>query len=156
MQGDGKLTLRRFTFDLDSGNVKEETLDDRPMEFPRVADGVVGKKNRYGFSLRLEPNDTDQPDFLGILKTDFQTGKTELHDYGEGMSSGEAVFVAAEGADPDSDEGWVMSYVFDEGSEQSELVVLDASDLAKDPVARVTLPQRVPYGFHGSWIPDAR
>jgi carotenoid cleavage dioxygenase len=34
-------------------------------------------------------------------------------------------------------------------------VVLDASDLTKDAVARVKLPQRVPYGFHGSWIADS-
>jgi carotenoid cleavage dioxygenase len=37
----GKLTLHRFRFDLRSGAMKEETLDDRPMEFPRVADAVA-------------------------------------------------------------------------------------------------------------------
>ena len=42
----------------------------------------------------------------------------------------------------------------DDASNKTEFVVLDASDMAKDPVARVELPQRVPYGFHGSWIPD--
>lgn len=156
MQGDGKLTLHRFTFDLESGNVKEETLDDRPMEFPRVAAGVVGQKNRYGFTLRLEPGaDEGDTRFVGILKTDFETGASQLHDYGPGRNSAEAVFVPAEGADPNSDEGWVMSYVHDESSGETEFVVLDASDMRKDAVARVKLPQRVPYGFHGSWIPDA-
>jgi len=156
MQGDGKLSLHRFTFDLDSGNVKEETLDDRPMEFPRVAPGIIGQKNRYGFTLRLEPGAAEgDASFLGILKLDHQTGESQLHDYGPGCNSGEAIFVQAEGADPNSDEGWVMSYVYDERSGGSELVVLDATDMTRDPVARVELPQRVPYGFHGSWIPDA-
>ena len=155
MQGDGKLSLHRFTFDMKTGNVKEETLDDRSMEFPRVAPGMIGRKNRYGFTLRLEPGDSGNPDFLGIQKIDLQTGETQLHDYGEGMGSGEAIFVPAEGADPDSDEGWVMSYVTDERSLETEFVVLDATDMRKDPVARVKLPQRVPNGFHGSWIPDA-
>jgi carotenoid cleavage dioxygenase len=154
MQGEGKLTLRRFRFDLETGNAKEETLDDRPMEFPRVAAGVVGQKNRYGFTLRLDTG-SDEPEFVGVLKSDLQTGKSELHDYGAGRNSSEPVFVPAQGADPNSDEGWVMSYVYDEGSGKSELVVLDATDMAKAPVARVTLPQRVPYGFHGSWIPDS-
>ena len=154
MQGEGKLTLRRFRFDLASGNVKEETLDDRPMEFPRVAAGVVGQKNRFGFTLRLEPT-SDQPEFVGILKSDLETGASELHDYGDGRNSSEPVFVPAPGADPNSDEGWVMSYVYDEGTGGSELVLLDATDMRKAPVARVKLPQRVPYGFHGSWIPDA-
>lgn len=154
MQGEGKLTLRRFRFDLETGNAKEETLDDRPMEFPRVAAGVVGQKNRYGFTLRLDSG-SDEPEFVGVLKSDLQTGKSELHDYGAGRNSSEPVFVPAQGADPNSDEGWVMSYVYDEGSGKSELVVLDATDMEKAPVARVTLPQRVPYGFHGSWIPDS-
>ncbi len=155
MQGDGKLTLHRFTFDLASGTVKEETLDDRPLEFPRVGAGVVGQKNRYGYALHLEPGAREgDTQFLGITKVDHRTGTQETHDYGPGRNSGEAVFVAAEGADPNGDEGWVMSYVYDEGSDKTELVVVDASNMTKDPVARVELPQRVPYGFHGSWIPD--
>ena len=67
---------------------------------------------------------------------------------------GEPVFVPASGADPDSDEGWVMTYVYDDGSGKSEFVIADASDFTKAPVARVKLPQRVPFGFHGSWIAD--
>jgi len=152
--GSGKLTLHRFVFDMETGNVKEQTLDDRAMEFPRVADAVMGLKNRFAFTLRLEPTDDDQPDFKGILKTDLETGKSELHEYGPGRNSGEAVFVPAEGADPNSDEGWIMSYVYDDKTGESEFVVLDASDMKKDAVARVKLPQRVPYGFHGSWMPD--
>ena len=154
MAGDGKLSLRRFTFDLASGTTKEETLDDRSVEFPRVADAVVGQKNRYGFMLRLDPRADGQPGFVGIMKIDHATGRSELHEYGEGRASGEAVFVPAENADPNSDEGYVMSYVHDEKTNGSELVVLDATDMRKDAIARVRLPQRVPNGFHGSWIAD--
>ena len=35
----------------------------------------------------------------------------------------------------------------------SDLVVLDASDVARGPVASVALPQRVPFGFHATWVP---
>ena len=32
-------------------------------------------------------------------------------------------------------------------------LVLDARDVAAEPVAKVKLPRRVPFGFHGSWLP---
>jgi carotenoid cleavage dioxygenase-like enzyme len=33
--------------------------------------------------------------------------------------------------------------------------VLDAADLGRGEVARISLPQRVPFGFHGNWVPDS-
>ena len=72
-----------------------------------------------------------------------------------GFVAGEPTFVPAAGSDPRSDEGWLMFYLHDENREKTEFVILDANNFANDPVARVKLPQRVPYGFHGSWIPDS-
>jgi carotenoid cleavage dioxygenase len=47
-----------------------------------------------------------------------------------------------------------MSFVYDAARDGSDLVILDAADFAGTPVCVITLPQRVPFGFHGSWIPD--
>jgi len=33
------------------------------------------------------------------------------------------------------------------------MVVLDAQDFARKPIARVKLQHRVPWGFHGNWCP---
>ena len=52
-------------------------------------------------------------------------------------------------------EGWLLTYVHDEAEDRSDLVVLDAGNVAAAPVATVHLPQRVPAGFHGNWLPDA-
>jgi carotenoid cleavage dioxygenase len=43
--------------------------------------------------------------------------------------------------------------VYDSARDTSQLLVLDATDLAAGPVARVMLPRRVPHGFHGTWAP---
>ena len=37
----------------------------------------------------------------------------------------------------------------------SDLVVLEARDVARGPVCSVRLPQRVPFGFHGTWLAAA-
>ena len=34
-------------------------------------------------------------------------------------------------------------------------MIIDAQDFTAPPVATIHLPVRVPYGFHGNWIPDA-
>ncbi|KAK8204864.1 carotenoid oxygenase [Phyllosticta capitalensis] len=61
------------------------------------------------------------------------------------------------------DDGFLLFYAFDEAqldadgeappSAVSELWVLDATQM-KDVVARVRLPQRVPYGLHGEWFTE--
>jgi carotenoid cleavage dioxygenase len=43
--------------------------------------------------------------------------------------------------------------VFDRSEGTSKLVVLDARDVGAGPIARISIPQRVPYGFHATWVP---
>lgn len=152
--GPGKQTLHRWTFDLAGGSVKEETLDERGMDFPRVADARTGRKHRFGFTVEFGAAPDGAPGLAGLLELDLERGRSQSHSFGAGCNPSEAVFVPAAGADPNSDEGYVLCYVHDEGSERTELVVLDASRFEAKPLARIPLPQRVPYGFHGSWIGD--
>jgi len=63
----------------------------------------------------------------------------------------EPIFVAKSGSVRE-DEGYLLSYVFDQREGTSHVIILDAQDLSAKPIARVMLPQRVPFGFHGSWI----
>ncbi len=39
--------------------------------------------------------------------------------------------------------------------EHDEVAVFNATAVAAGPVGRVRLPQRIPDGFHGDWIPAA-
>ena len=50
------------------------------------------------------------------------------------------------------DAGWLLSFVHDDATGESVLAVLDATAVSAGPVAEVVIPQRVPYGFHGTWV----
>lgn len=145
----------RWRFDLLTGEVKEEALDDVSHAFPRIDDRVTGFRNRYGWV--VAPRDggvrTDMEAPTGIVKYDLQTGSRSFHDFGPTSLSGEPVFVPSR---PDSaeDEGYLVTYVLDTATATSTFVVLDAADMAAEPIATVALPQRVPLGFHGSWFAD--
>ena len=52
------------------------------------------------------------------------------------------------------DEGWVLTFAYDPTRDKSDLIIIDAQDFDKPPVARIHMPTRVPFGFHGSWIAD--
>ena len=69
----------------------------------------------------------------------------------KGDGAGEPVFARAGKAE---DEGYVLTFVYDAKRGASDLAVIDAQNFEKGPIARVHLPRRVPYGFHGSWIAD--
>lgn len=152
--GDDYAMLHRWIIDRAGGKVIEQPLDDRPMEFPRVADGVVGLQHRYGYVVRSWGG-TETMDQIGreLVKHDLVTGKSWTQRFAPGESAGEPVLASAPRA-ADEDAGWILTYVYDAARDTSDLVILDAVDFEKEPVARVHLPRRVPHGFHGSWIPD--
>jgi len=150
---DSSQCLYRWRFNMVTGAVKEEALDDVNSDFPRVNDSLVGRKARYGYTARFGGT-SGMPEADAIIKYDLLTGKSEAHVHGANRYSGEGVFVPRAGATERSaeDDGWVVFYVYDGNSGGSEFVVIDAQDMTAAPVARVSLPQRVPYGFHGAWI----
>lgn len=59
---------------------------------------------------------------------------------------------AAEGAA--EDDGFLISYLHNEETNESEFVVFDAASMSCKPMARVKLPRRVPYGFHGLHVTE--
>jgi carotenoid cleavage dioxygenase-like enzyme len=152
--------LHRWRFDLQTGAVTEEQLDDVSHGFPRIDDRRTGLQNRYGWAVAPRSGinrNTDAPlmdDASVIAKYDLANGASVTHhDMGPNATFGEPVFVPREGATAE-DDGYLVTYVFDKSTETSRFVVLDAADMTAAPIATVQLPQRVPNGFHGSWFAD--
>jgi carotenoid cleavage dioxygenase len=148
---EGPPTLDRWTIDLEAGKVLEARLDDRGQEFPRVDERLVGHRHRYGYTVGFDTSADGDTDMTNtVLKHDLASGRTDVRTFGAGSGAGEVVFVP-NASDSPEDDGVLMGFVYDESTERSDLVLLDAATL--ETVAQVHLPARVPYGFHGSWIP---
>uniref|UniRef100_UPI000345BB63 carotenoid oxygenase family protein n=1 Tax=Ilumatobacter nonamiensis TaxID=467093 RepID=UPI000345BB63 len=147
--------LWKWTIDLDTGTVTEAQIDDRPGDFGRVDDRMIGLDARYGYLMALAGEGNSEEPVYGsaLWKYDLTTGTCTEHHLGDGVRGAEPVFAAAS-ADSGEDEGWVISLTHDTSSDQSRLIIVDAQDFSAPPVATVHLPRRVPYGAHGSWVPD--
>lgn len=163
----GSAFLHRYEIDLAGGasgpRVRETPLDNLGIEFPRIREDRNGLRARYGYAARTR--DDGVVVGAGLVRYDLESGSRSVFD-GEGKwMPGEAVFVpaataagtaGAAGAAGAADEGdgWLLAYLHDRDGGPSQLAVFDATRLEKGPVARVRLPQRIPLGFHGSFIPE--
>ena len=52
------------------------------------------------------------------------------------------------------DDGYLMTYVWQAETDTSYMVILDAANVASEPLAEIHVPRRIVAGFHSSWIPD--
>ena len=148
------LGLERWIVDPKAGKVERQTIDASPQEFPRPDERFFGQPYRYAWTMGL-PDDGDAA-FLGaqpLYRHDLKTGERQVCDFGPNRVPGEFVFVPRS-ADADEGDGWLMGYVIDAAHETTDLVILDASNIAAPPVASVHIPHRIPPGFHGNWLAD--
>jgi carotenoid cleavage dioxygenase len=137
--------------------IDDEVLEgERRLELPTRDPRRVGRANRYGWFLEVtDPATPDgPPEFHGLARRDFQTGTLDRWDPGPAIAAGEGLFVP-DGDDAGESDGWLLTYTYDRAEATGAFVVLRADDVAAGPVATVGLPQRVPYGFHATWVPAA-
>jgi carotenoid cleavage dioxygenase len=147
----GELSLRRWTVDTATHVVRDEVVeDDDPGELPTRDPRRVGRPHRFGYFVQAR-NTPETIEFGGLIKRDYRTGRVERWSPGRTRHAAEWLFVP-DGSSAEEDAGYLLTFLYDAGRDASELVIVDASAVAAGPVARVALPQRVPYGFHGTWV----
>ncbi|XP_051137297.1 probable carotenoid cleavage dioxygenase 4, chloroplastic [Andrographis paniculata] len=129
------------------------------LEFGVINPAYAGKQNRYVYAAIIE----EMPKAAGIVKLDLQSPTTwpdctvASRVYGPGCYGGEPQFVARDPETPGAaeDDGYLVTYMHDEHREESWLLIMDAKSEDLDIVAKVRLPGRVPYGFHGLFVKES-
>lgn len=145
--------IYRYRFNLKTGQTKEEELDDKNTEFPTMNSTLLGRPTRYAYNVHITNDSTLL--FDGVVKYDTVKGTSETFLFGPGRYGSEAPF-AARPHPTAEDDGYLLSFIYDERESRSELIILDAQNLGAGPLARVIIPQRIPYGFHACWVPAER
>jgi carotenoid cleavage dioxygenase len=146
----GHAMLTRWTLDLRSGGMKEQRLDERPAEFPRLDERYTGLPYRHGYAGGRHGKPSDGGFTNAVFHYDHKTGKQGVHDFGSTSFTSEPVFVPRTPHSPEG-EGFLLAVVYHQEGNRSEMVILDAENIEGQPLATVKLPHRVPYGFHGNW-----
>lgn len=145
--------LYRWRFNMRTGEVKEGPLDDANTEFPTINTWQLGRPSRYAYNVHISSEPTLL--FDGLVKYDTTNARSETHWFGPGRYGSEAPFAPRPNARSE-DDGYLLTFVYDEREDISELVIIDAADITAEPVARVKIPQRVPIGFHACWVPGEK
>jgi carotenoid cleavage dioxygenase-like enzyme len=144
-------TLHRWRIDTAGTSLtfRDDVLSDRPADLPSIDRRRTGRDYRHSWRVEVTPR-TDTVEMRGVVHYDVQSGKEQRYDPGPSRSSGEWLFVPRGKQEGD---GFLVTYVYDATTDGSELVILDAQDVGAGPLAEVSLPERVPYGFHATWVP---
>lgn len=153
--------LTRWTVDLASNTNEFESrtqLTDMFGEFPRIDDRFAGRPYRYGWMLVV---DMKQPvDLKGgsagglVMNTlgmvDHKTGKEQKWWCGPVSSLQEPCFIPRSKNAPEGD-GFIVMACNRLEERRSDLLIFEATDIEKGPVATAKIPFRLRFGLHGNW-----
>jgi carotenoid cleavage dioxygenase-like enzyme len=144
-----EVRLRRYTLRKGKSHADYETSGSESIELPRINYGQHNGKSynyAYGISIRR-----DKPDdfFNQLVKFKLPEGSSKIW-YEEGCYPGEPVFVARPGGE-EEDNGVVLSVVLDSKTGKSFLLALDGQTF--EETGRAEVPQHIPFGFHGIFVP---
>jgi carotenoid cleavage dioxygenase len=145
---EGHQHLERWTLDPRTRRCQRERLWDAAVEFPRIDERFLGREHTAGWVVGGDEASSIYGDLLARVRPD--GSEPLVRRFGADVSLGEFVFVPRS-ADVEQGDGAVLGLVTDRRAGSTGLAVLDATTL--EDIALVRLPQQVPAGFHGNWLP---
>lgn len=135
--------------------VSERRISNHPCYWLRVDHAFETHQTRYMWATEFlgDVSETGAFNASGVVRWDLTTGQAINHNWvgpsGGPCNCSEAVFCRREGATEEGD-GYMCAFIRDEAARVSQLGVLDAGTLRV--VAQITIPYRVPIGFHATWV----
>ncbi|KAK9823367.1 hypothetical protein WJX72_002263 [[Myrmecia] bisecta] len=133
-----------------TGEVSRDVLFERSMDHPRVNPLFYGKPTRYVFfNMSATTSNSESKPPQAFTRLDTHSGDVQSWFPGERCFCEELIFVPGPQGATKEDDGYLLGMVFDAEKDRSMLVVLDASDFNKGPIARIWLQHKVPHGLHG-------
>ncbi|MGA0043283.1 MAG: carotenoid oxygenase family protein [Ilumatobacteraceae bacterium] len=157
---EGDPVLTRWRLNPHAGTSRENVISDRPQEFPRIRESLIGQRYRFGYCAGIGAGFAQDT----LTKVDHDAGTVVARSDQPRYGYGEPVFVPRQSSFEShngstgsgyEDDGYLIALRHDTETDTSDLAIFDAQAITDDPVAVVHLPVRVPNGFHGNWIPDA-
>ena len=146
-----------WRMNLRTGQTRERVIDDIiNQEFPVINSWLQGHKTRYSWNLLMgRSNHAEDPRFCGFARYDLKLDRCTTYHEGVHKWFSEAPFAPADGW-KNEDDGYLVGFMWDDQAKASFVTVFDARDISIGPVARIRLPQRVPNGFHATWVSGER
>jgi all-trans-8'-apo-beta-carotenal 15,15'-oxygenase len=148
----GMAALTRMRIDLATGKVERRIYDSgTDNEFPCINPAYSGRRQRYAY-IACNPAGHAAGLQQQLAKVDLESGAVTRHDFRPGGYPGEPLFIATRvgGAE---DDGVVVTLVFDARRQVTDIVGLDARDLAARPLFVAPLKHHVPFSLHGTFAP---
>ncbi|MFZ4584198.1 MAG: carotenoid oxygenase family protein [Acidimicrobiia bacterium] len=146
---EGTPNLHRLRVD-PVGKVAQASLVDFPCEMPVIDGRMLGRRHRFTYCAAQTGDSSDGANAL--LRYDTDSRAIATCDFGADSWVGEPLLVPRPGWTAE-DDAWLLAYVQAPDRDGTDLVIIDAGAFADGPVAKVHLPQRVPPGSHGTWLP---
>ena len=157
--------LTRWTVDMASNGDAFDSitpLTETAGEFPRIDERYMGRPYRYGWMLEMDmrrPVELKGGSAGGLLMNclflkDLQTGAEQHWWCGPVSSLQEPCFIAR-GAGAAEGDGWIVQVCNRLEEQRSDLLLFDALDIEKGPIATIRIPLRLRFGLHGNWADAA-
>ncbi|MET0236557.1 MAG: carotenoid oxygenase family protein [Kibdelosporangium sp.] len=144
--------LHRWRLNLTTGLCKEERISGLTSEFGMINQQYAGRPHRYSYAAT---SPAGWFLFDGLVRHDSLTGAEEHFRFDEGVFGSEAAMAPRLGSTAE-DDGYLVTIISDMNRDLSECLILDASDVAAGPIARIRLPERVSSGTHSTWAPGSQ